>query len=271
MVVTAGLQDTLVDDLVSTAKTLRAEFAQTAASVDERGEMPYANLQRLYDLGFFRLPIPVEYGGLATSPSLHWQVSKFAEILTELAAGESSTAQVWMVHTNVVRKLFSGLTDLPDATLAQLAHEVLHEGARFISSAAETNKQRLSFRTSGQRVPGGLLVNGTKYFGTGSDGARYGVVPLLLDGYASVEEAVEIANDTDYGLAAYVHAADPERAREVASQLRAGQVSINGAFDSNAPFGGYKMSGNGREWGDYAFHEFLETKAVLGWTPAPQA
>ena len=70
---------------------------------------------------------------------------------------------------------------------------MLHEGARFISSAAETNKQRLSFRTSGQRVPGGLLVNGTKYFGTGSDGARYGVVPLLLDGYASVEAGGGVA------------------------------------------------------------------------------
>jgi len=90
---------------------------------------------------------------------------------------------------------------------------------------------------------------------------------LSILGYASLEEAIGIANDTDYGLAAYVHAADPERAREVASQLRAGQVSINGAFDSNAPFGGYKMSGNGREWGDYAFGEFLETKALLGWTP----
>jgi alkylation response protein AidB-like acyl-CoA dehydrogenase len=150
--------------------------------------MPYANLQRLYDLGFFRLPIPVEYGGLATSPSLHWNVGRFAEILTELSAGESSTAQVWMVHTNVLRKLFSGLTDLPPETLARLAHEVLREGARFISSAAETHRQRLSFRTSGRRVPGGLLVNGTKYFGTGSEGARYGVVPLLLEGYASVEE-----------------------------------------------------------------------------------
>lgn len=91
---------------------------------------------------------------------------------------------------------------------------------------------------------------------------------LAILGYDSVEHAIEIANDTEYGLAAYVQAADLERARAVAAELRAGQVAINGAHDSNAPFGGYKTSGNGREWGDYAFHEYLETKAVLGWAPA---
>ena len=56
-------------------------------------------------------------------------------------------------------------------------------------------------------------------------------------------------------------------ARKIASRLRAGQVSINGGQDMNAPFGGYKMSGNGREWGEYAFAEFLETKAVIGSAP----
>jgi aldehyde dehydrogenase (NAD+) len=54
---------------------------------------------------------------------------------------------------------------------------------------------------------------------------------------------------------------------DVASRLRAGQVSINGSGDMTAPFGGYKMSGNGREWGDYGFHEYLETMAVLGYAP----
>ena len=59
---------------------------------------------------------------------------------------------------------------------------------------------------------------------------------------------------------------------EIASRLRAGQVSINGAGgDLMAPFGGFKMSGNGREWGDYAFHEVLETKAVLGYAPKEAA
>jgi aldehyde dehydrogenase (NAD+) len=90
---------------------------------------------------------------------------------------------------------------------------------------------------------------------------------LSILGYDTLDEAIKIANDTEYGLAGYVWGADLDAARDVALQIRAGQVAINGASDMNAPFGGYKMSGNGREWGDYAFHEFLETKAVLGWAP----
>jgi hypothetical protein len=87
----------------------------------------------------------------------------------------------------------------------------------------------------------------------------------------TVDEAVHVGNDTEYGLAAYVSGTDVTKIREVASKLRAGQVSINGGGgDLMAPFGGYKMSGNGREWGDYGFHEFLETKAMLGYAP-PQA
>ena len=88
---------------------------------------------------------------------------------------------------------------------------------------------------------------------------------LSILGYADLDEAVAVGNDTEYGLAAYVSGADTAQARQVARRLRAGQVTINGAMDVSAPFGGYKMSGNGREWGDFAFHEFLETKAVVGW------
>ena len=95
---------------------------------------------------------------------------------------------------------------------------------------------------------------------------------LSILGYETVDQAIDIGNDTEYGLAAYVQAADLAQARKVASRLRAGQVSINGGGgDMMAPFGGYKMSGNGREWGDYAFHEFLETKAVLGYAPKQAA
>ncbi len=88
---------------------------------------------------------------------------------------------------------------------------------------------------------------------------------MSIIGYEDEEQAVEIANDTPYGLAAYVQTGDVDRARRLARKLRAGQVNINGAeLDFNAPFGGYKQSGNGREWGEHAFDEFLEVKAVLG-------
>jgi aldehyde dehydrogenase (NAD+) len=91
---------------------------------------------------------------------------------------------------------------------------------------------------------------------------------LTILGYDTVDEAVAIANDTPYGLAAYVSGTDPEATRKVASRLRAGQVNLNSAAtDLMAPFGGFKQSGNGREWGEHAFGEFLEVKAVLGFAP----
>ncbi len=95
---------------------------------------------------------------------------------------------------------------------------------------------------------------------------------LVVIGYDSVDQAVQIANDTPYGLAAYVSGTDLDAARKVASRLRAGQVNLNSAGpDLMAPFGGYKQSGNGREWGDHAFADFLEVKAVLGYAPKTAA
>lgn len=92
---------------------------------------------------------------------------------------------------------------------------------------------------------------------------------ISIIGYDTEEEAIDIGNDTEYGLAGYVHSQDIDHAREVASHIRAGYISINNAgLDLNAPFGGYKQSGNGREFSDQAFGEFLEYKSLLGYTPA---
>ena len=90
---------------------------------------------------------------------------------------------------------------------------------------------------------------------------------LCILGYDDIDQAVEIANDTDYGLAGYVSGVDLDHARAVARRIRAGSVAINHAFDLNAPFGGYKRSGNWREWSGYAFHEYLEVKSTLGYAP----
>ncbi len=95
----------------------------------------------------------------------------------------------------------------------------------------------------------------------------FGPVLAILP-YQSEEEAIHIANDTPYGLSGYVSSNDLERARRVARRLRTGMVHLNGAdVDFNAPFGGYKQSGNGREWGAQGFEDFLEIKAVMGYTP----
>jgi aldehyde dehydrogenase (NAD+) len=88
---------------------------------------------------------------------------------------------------------------------------------------------------------------------------------ISLIGYSDIEEAISLANDTEYGLAGRVQSSNPERARAVARRIRAGWIEINSpTFDYNAPFGGYKQSGNGREYGEWGLHDYLETKAVLG-------
>ena len=92
---------------------------------------------------------------------------------------------------------------------------------------------------------------------------------LSIIPYDNEDEAVEIANDTPYGLSGYVSSGSLDRARRVAARLRAGMVHINGAsLDSMAPFGGYKQSGNGREWGPEGIEEFLEVKSIYGYEAA---
>ncbi len=95
----------------------------------------------------------------------------------------------------------------------------------------------------------------------------FGPVLSILP-YDGEEQAIRIANDSPYGLSGYVHSADHERARRVARRIRTGMVHVNGApNDYTAPFGGYKQSGNGREWGAHGLEEFLETKAIIGDRP----
>ena len=92
---------------------------------------------------------------------------------------------------------------------------------------------------------------------------------LTMIPYDSEEEAIRIANDTPYGLAGYVQSGDMDHARAVAGKIRAGNIHINGASGGpDIPFGGYKQSGNGREWGAHGFTDYLEIKAIEGYTAA---
>jgi aldehyde dehydrogenase (NAD+) len=89
---------------------------------------------------------------------------------------------------------------------------------------------------------------------------------LSIISYDTEDEAIEIANDTPFGLAGFVQSRDLKRARAVANRIRAGRVYLNGApFNRSLPFGGYKQSGNGREFGVFGFEEYLEVKAILGY------
>ena len=91
---------------------------------------------------------------------------------------------------------------------------------------------------------------------------------LSLIGYEDDADAVRIANDTLYGLSGYISGSE-ERAKNIARQIRTGNVHLNGApVNNQAPFGGYKQSGNGREWGRFGLEEFLEVKAILGYNAA---
>ncbi|MCU0615890.1 MAG: aldehyde dehydrogenase family protein [Gemmatimonadaceae bacterium] len=137
------------------------------------------------------------------------------------------------------------------------------EGARLVTGGAGRPAH-----LEGTACAGGAFVQPT-VFSQVHNGMRiareeiFGPVLCLLP-YDTEDEAVAIANDSPYGLAAYVQSSDAERALRVARRLRAGNVHLNGApVDYAAPFGGYKQSGNGREWGEEGLREYLEVKAIL--------
>jgi aldehyde dehydrogenase (NAD+) len=133
----------------------------------------------------------------------------------------------------------------------------VEEGARLVTGGPEPVRGR----------PNGYYVNPAVFADVSNDMrvAReeiFGPVLVLIP-YDTEEEAVAIANDTVYGLNAAVWSGDPERGLAVARRLRAGQVEVNGgALNPRAPFGGYKRSGNGREWGAHGLEEFCEVKAI---------
>src|SRR5699024_6002118 len=83
--------------------------------------------------------------------------------------------------------------------------------------------------------------------------------------YDTIDEAIQLANDTDYGLSGYVIGKDPDTLAKVAKSIKGGRIIVNNhPADFTAPFGGFKQSGIGREWGDYGIEEFLEPKTIVG-------
>ena len=87
---------------------------------------------------------------------------------------------------------------------------------------------------------------------------------LVIIGYEDIDDAVAIANDSVFGLGGYVSGQDRDTAIAIARRMRTGAIWVNGGFDFHAPFGGYKHSGNGREWGEHGFAEYLEVKSIIG-------
>ncbi|HEY6389202.1 MAG TPA: aldehyde dehydrogenase family protein [Candidatus Acidoferrum sp.] len=162
-----------------------------------------------------------------------------------------------------------------DTSLGPLATKAQFEKVqRLINKGLEEGAQLI---TGGPGRPEGILkgyfVKPTVFANVGNDMtiAReeiFGPVLTIIP-YEDENDAVRIANDTPYGLSGYITSGDIERARRVAKRIRSGNVHINGArLDFGGCFGGYKQSGNGREWGEAGLEEFLELKAVFGYAAA---
>jgi len=177
----------------------------------------------------------------------------FAEVLD--AAGLPAGSSTWCTAT------VQGRAARSRGTPGSMVAAGLAEGAALVTGGLG----RPDGLTRGHYVRPTVLAEVTPGMTIARDEV-FGPVLVVL-AHTDLDDAVRIASDTDYGLAAYVSGRDLDLdlARRLAGRLAAGQVSINGAYDLAAPFGGYRRSGNGRECGEPAFHEFLETKAVMGY------
>jgi aldehyde dehydrogenase (NAD+) len=142
-------------------------------------------------------------------------------------------------------------------TVIDFINQAISDGARLVTGGTDMP----SGLTSGNYVLPTIFADVTNDM-TIAQEEVFGPV-LVMIRYSTIDQAIEIANDTPYGLAAGVWAGDQDKATAIARRIRAGQVAINGG-DANheAPFGGYKESGNGREFGNEGLHEYCELKAV---------
>ncbi|MBN8940201.1 MAG: aldehyde dehydrogenase family protein [Rhizobiales bacterium] len=150
-------------------------------------------------------------------------------------------------------------SDVQFAKIQKLIEQGIAEGARLVTGGTG----RPSGLNKGYYIRPTIFADVTNSMTIARE-EIFGPVLSILP-YKTEEEAIEIANDTVYGLSSYVTSGDLDHARTVARRIRAGMVHINGAGgDLAAPFGGYKQSGNGREWGRYGFEDFLEVKSMFG-------
>ena len=190
---------------------------------------------------------------------------------TRMLVPASKHAEALEIAKATTEKVVAGEPDAEGTTIGPVSNKVQFDKIRGLIQAGIDEGAELV--CGGTDMPEGIdkgyYIRPT-VFGNVTNDMRiareeiFGPVLSILP-YETEDEAVEIANDTVYGLAAYIQSGDSDHAYKIAAQLRVGNVSVNGASsDIAAPFGGYKQSGNGREWGVYGLEEFLESKAVVG-------
>ena len=191
---------------------------------------------------------------------------------TRMLVPHARMAEAAQVAKTVAEKLKVGDPRSADTTTGPVVNKIQWEKIQGLIKAGIDEGATLS--TGGLGRPEGLnkgyYVRPTVFADVKNDmtiGREEIFGPVLsIIGFKDEDEAVQIANDTVYGLAGYVSSGDVERARRVARRIRAGNVNLNGSANERAaPFGGYKQSGNGREWGRFGLEEYLEVKAIAGW------
>ncbi|MEC6997842.1 MAG: aldehyde dehydrogenase family protein, partial [Pseudomonadota bacterium] len=190
---------------------------------------------------------------------------------TRMLVPASKHAEALAIAKAAAEKVVVGEPDAEGTTIGPVSNKVQFDKIRGLIQAGIDEGAELV--CGGNDMPEGINTGyyiRPTVFGNVTNDMRiareeiFGPVLSILP-YETEDEAVEIANDTVYGLAAYIQSGDSDHAYKIAAQLRVGNVSVNGASsDIAAPFGGYKQSGNGREWGVYGLEEFLESKAVVG-------
>jgi aldehyde dehydrogenase (NAD+) len=190
--------------------------------------------------------------------------------LSRMLVPRARLAEAEELAAEKVRSLIMGDPLDPSTTMGPVISEQQRERIRgYIRSGQEDGVRMI---TGGAETPDGLergyYVKPTIFSGTNNDRLAqeeiFGPVLVIIP-HDGEDDAVAIANDSDYGLAGAVWSADPERARAVATRVRTGRIRINGAaINMKAPHGGFKLSGIGREMGRYGVEEFLEYKSVIG-------
>ncbi len=164
------------------AKALCREFSETAAEIDRTGRDPAENMKRIHEAGLTRLLLPQAYGGIASSQTLSADLPLVTDVLTDIAAGESATAQIWSIHLVAARLIFGGALDVGEDVRSEIADGLLNGGMRLANSAAERGPRRGEYNTVADPVDGGYRFSGVKVFNTGTVGATYTITPVRIRG-----------------------------------------------------------------------------------------
>jgi aldehyde dehydrogenase (NAD+) len=257
-------------DMVSITGSVRAGVlvAQAAASTVKRvvQELGGKSPNILLEDADFEKAVPL---GVA---SAFRNVGQSCSAPTRMIVPAARLAEVEELARRYVETLVVGDPQNPDTTLGPIANKAQFDRVQQMIAVGINEGARLLCGGPGrpEGLDKGYFARPTIFSGvtTGMRIAQeeiFGPVLCILP-CATEEEAVAIANDTVYGLGGHVQSSDLEHARRVALRIRSGQVHINHpAWQAHAPFGGYKQSGNGREYGVFGLEEYLETKAILGY------